>query len=144
MTIRYFTTGIAAKAIIDFTVNSIINPGSFDDTGTGQIYTTDPQGKDLDKGTWSMPKDYYKSGNITTYRALPSSFGVGEFPVAYQFTVTPNGEIPRYSYLLLDLPEELAIPNEQSRINRFETSCGKNLSGFTNTVISCVIRNGGK
>jgi len=57
-----------------------------------------------------MPQGAYGSGNITTFRVQPASFGVGEFPVKYQFTVTPNGEVDRYAYMLLDLPEELTIP----------------------------------
>ena len=54
-----------------------------------------------------MTQGYFGSGNITTFRITPSSQGVGEFPVKYQFTVTPNGEVERYAYLLIDLPEEL-------------------------------------
>ena len=54
-----------------------------------------------------MPQAYYTSGNITQFRIIPSSQGVGEFPVKYKFTVTPNGEVERYAYLLIDLPEAL-------------------------------------
>lgn len=57
--------------------------------------------------------------------------------------MTPNGEVERYSYLKIDLPADLKIPTTSSRINLFETKCGSNVSGFTNTVISCVVKDSG-
>lgn len=49
----------------------------------------------------------------------------------------PNGEIPRYGYLQIDLPDEVTITNDRY----FEDSCGENIEAFTNTVISCVVMN---
>ena len=55
----------------------------------------------------------------------------------YDFNIQPNGEIPRYGYLQIDLPDEVTITNERY----FEDSCGENIEAFTNTVISCVVMN---
>ncbi len=52
----------------------------------------------------------------------------------------PNGEVERYAYLSIRLPEEIVILNE----NDFETKCGESLYGFTNKIISCTVTNGGR
>lgn len=59
--------------------------------------------------------------------------------MSYDFRIVPNGDLVRYSYLKIDLPAEIEIQDD----NDFETSCGFDLEGFTNTVISCVVTNGG-
>lgn len=74
----------------------------------------------------------------------PSSTGVGDFPVKYSFKLTPNGDVFRYSYLVIELPEALKIPDDETRVRRFEDKCGENLFGLTNTVISCVVSFGGR
>lgn len=58
----------------------------------------------------------------------------------YDFNIQPNGEVPRYGYLEINLPESVSIVNERD----FEDSCGENLFAFTNTVISCVVTNGSR
>jgi len=143
--IRDFTTTlITAATLFTFTVDSIINPANFTDTGKGSIYTIDDKQEVLDTGTWQMPQGLYKSGNITAFSVTPSSTGVGDFPVKYSFKVTPNGDVFRYSYLVIDLPQALYIPDDESRVRRFEDKCGENLFGFSNALISCVVANGGR
>ena len=44
---------------------------------------------------------------------------------------------------MITLPEEVWIPDDESRVREFEDSCGENLFGVTNTIISCVITSGG-
>lgn len=69
---------------------------------------------------------------------------VGKSPVKYDFAVTPNGEIPIKSYLVIELPDALKIPTDAASIARFTSSCGENLKGFTNSAIACEVINSGK
>lgn len=48
--------------------------------------------------------------------------------------------MPRYGYFEINLPDSVDIIDE----NDFENSCGEDLFAFTNTVISCVVTNGGR
>jgi hypothetical protein len=54
--------------------------------------------------------------------------------------VTPNGEVQQGSYLSINLPNDISISNKSD----FETSCGLDLSGFTNSKITCVVTNSGR
>ncbi len=142
--IRDFTsTEIPAKQLMTFTVNSIMNPGTFGAVGEGQFYTMDAAQKQLDAGTWQIPAGTFTNGNITAFTVDPLSSGVGEWPVKYRFTVKTSGEIDRYCYFVIDLPEALWIADDESRVRAFEDRCGENLFGTTNNVISCVVTDGG-
>jgi len=44
---------------------------------------------------------------------------------------------------LIELPEALWIPDDEARIREFEDSCGSDLFGITNTLISCVVASRG-
>ena len=70
----------------------------------------------------------------------PESTAVGNYPVKYSFNVVPNGDVTRYGYLQLDLPDQVTIVNDRD----FEDSCGEDILHFTNTAISCVVTNGGR
>jgi len=70
----------------------------------------------LDIGTWQIPQGYYTNGNITSFTVNPLSTAVGEQPVKYQFNLKTSGEIFRYSYFLITLPEDLWVPDDESRV----------------------------
>ena len=87
-----------------------------------------------------MDSDYFTTGNITLFTVSPQKSGVGLYPVKYDFRLIPNGEVLRYGYLKIDLPDDTFILDD----NDFETSCGEDVYGFTNTDISCVVTDGGR
>ena len=99
--------------------------------------------KQLDFGTWQIAAGTFTNGNITAFTVNPLSSGVGEWPVKYRFSVKTSGEIDRYCYFVIDLPEALWIPDDETRVRAFEDRCGEDLFGTTNNVISCVITDGG-
>ena len=118
----------------------MINPGTFDDTQAITISTIDEYNDEIDTGTYTFDQGYFTEGTITTFTVKPQSSSVGDYPVKYDFNVQPNGEVPRYGYLEINLPDGVTIVNERD----FEDSCGENLYAFTNTVISCVVTNGSR
>ena len=126
---------IAAETVIYFTVDSVINPGTFGATGEITINTIDASETVVDQGAWVFDAGYFTTGTVTKFTVSPQSSAVGEDQVKYDFNVQPNGEIPRYGYLQLELPEEVTITSDRY----FEDSCGENIEAFTNTVISCVV-----
>ena len=89
----------------------------------------------VNSGTYTFNPGYFTTGNITTFTVVPESTATNAYPVNYTFNIVPNGEISRNSYILIDLPDEVLIEED----NDFETSCGFDLYAFTNDVISCVI-----
>ena len=107
----------------------MINPGTYGVTGAITMQTLDANNAAVDTGTFTLPPGYFTHGNITSFTVTPQNSGVGTYPAAYTFNVIPNGEIPRYGYLWIDLPPDVEIINERD----FEDSCGTGLFAFTNT-----------
>lgn len=136
----FTSSSISAQTVLYFTLDSILNPGTMDSTGAITLATIDSNSDVIDTGTYTIDSGYFTKGNITTFTVTPQETGVGLYPVTYDFRVVPNGDCIRYSYLKIDLPDEIEIQDD----NDFETSCGEDLTGFTNTVISCVVTNGGR
>ena len=136
--VREFTDAtIDAQTLITFTIDSVINPGTFDATGEITIYTIDEYSSAVDTGYYTFDQGYFTHGNITTFTVRPQDSSVGQYPVKYDFNIVPNGEVPRRGYLEINLPDEVDIINDRD----FEDSCGEDLYAFTNTVISCVVTN---
>ena len=101
---------------------------------------TDSSGNNQDEGTYTFDAGYFTTGNITVFTVSPESTAVGNYPVKYSFNVVPNGDVTRYGYLQIDLPDEVTIVNDRD----FEDSCGEDILHFTNTAISCVVTNNGR
>lgn len=138
---QFTTTTIAAKDLITFSIDSVISPGTISDaTKAIKIDTIDSYGNPVDTGSYTFDQRYFTPGNITTFTVKAQSSAVGLAPVKYDFNIVPNGEVPRYGYIELKLPVEVSIPNEKD----FENSCGEHLYALTNSVISCVVRDGGR
>lgn len=133
----FLSSDIDAEEMIYFTFDSVISPGTYGTTGEITVNTIDSSETVVDQGFWTFDAGYFTEGNITTFTISPQSTGVGEDPVKYDFNVQPNGEIPRYGYLQIDLPDEVTITNDRY----FEDSCGEDIEAFTNSVISCVVMN---
>lgn len=104
------------------------------------MHTIDENEGEVDEGSFTIDPGYFTHGNITTFTVKPQSSSVGAYPVKYDFNVVPCGEVPRYGYFEINLPDSVDIIDE----NDFENSCGEDLYAFTNTVISCVVTNGGR
>lgn len=138
----FTSSTIAAKESITFTIDSIINPGVFDaEYGEIIVETIEEDGTSVvDTGAFQQFQSTFTYGNVTEFTVKPQSSSVGMYPVKYDFSVVPNGDVPRYGYLELSLPDEIVIIEE----NDFENACGEDLYAFTNTVISCVVTNGGR
>ena len=139
--VRQFTDAtIDAQTLITFTIDSVISPGTYDQTQAIDIITIDEYSAEVDAGSYTFDQGYFTEGNITTFTVKPQSSSVGAYPVKYDFNIQPNGEVPRYGYMEITLPAEVDIVNERD----FEDSCGEDLFAFTNSVISCVVTNGSR
>ena len=58
--IREFTTDtIAAKTVLEFTIDSVISPGTYDDTGAITLSTMDSSLVNVDVGTWTFDAGYF-------------------------------------------------------------------------------------
>ena len=90
---------IVAEEVIYFTIDSVINPGTYGSTGEIQINTIDSSSAVIDQGSYTFDAGYFTPGTVTKYTITPQSSGVGEDPVKYDFNVQPNGEIPLKGYL---------------------------------------------
>jgi hypothetical protein len=55
--------------------------------------------------------------------------------VFYRFRIQPSGELYRYSYLRIVLPDEIRVYDERE----LEKNCNYNLAGFTSNRISCKV-----
>jgi hypothetical protein len=104
------------------------------------LSTIDSNGDPIDTGDFTLDSGYFTTGNVTLFTVSPQETGVGLYPVKYDFRVIPNGEVERYGYLKIDLPDDTFILDD----NDFETSCGEDVYGFTNTEISCIVTDGGR
>ena len=134
----FLAEDITADTLIEFTIDSVISPGNFDATEDISILTFDSNGAQIDAGTVYLEARYLTEGNITDFRVSTQSVTVGDYPVTYDFVVTPNGEMTYQSTLKIVLPDQITILDR----NDFETSCGENLYGFTNEDgISCAVSN---
>ena len=131
----YVTKVIAAKSKFSITVNSIMNPGHFDQVGRIDVESVTGDLGKIDSGNYTMPKDYFISSNVTDFTVDVLDTGVGAFPVTYRFRVTPAGEVWKKGYFVIDVPPEISIADERA----LERRCGTNLSGFTHVNIHCVL-----
>lgn len=88
VTLFAFTdSAIEGGVPFSFTFNSIRNSPV-----TGLAYTVDfstfiSTGGKIDLGSYTIPKSYFTYATIWKYSVVPSSLGVGQFPVFYNFTV---------------------------------------------------------
>ena len=80
-----------------------------------------------------MPKNYFTYAKIWKFSVIPSSLGVGQYPVFYNFTLQPSGEIPVGSYFELTFPPTVVFYDELA----IEKQCSYGISGFTNAGINC-------
>ena len=136
----FTSSTIQAQTVLQFTLDSIINPGTMEQTQAINVSTLDSNNDVIDSGSYTLDSGYFTKGNVTVFTVTPQETGVGLYPVTYDFRIMPNGDLIRYTYLKIDLPDEIIIDDD----NDFETSCGSNIEGFTNDVISCVVTNGGR
>ena len=89
----FLAEDITADTLIEFTIDSVISPGNFDATEDISILTFDSNGAQIDAGTVYLEARYLTEGNITDFRVSTQSVTVGDYPVTYDFVVTPNGEM---------------------------------------------------
>ena len=137
---NFVSTTISAKTTFSFTLDSIISPGTFGVTKAISISTFDMDSNLIDTGQFAIPSGYFTTGTVTEYTIWSQNVTPGAYPVKFDFTVTPNGEVPQNGYLAITLPTDIIISNKSD----FETSCGLDLSGFTNSKITCVVTNSGR
>lgn len=70
--VKGFTTStIKALTLIEFTIDSIINPGTYGSTGEITINTIDSSDVVQDQGFWEFDPGYFTEGNITTFTVIP-------------------------------------------------------------------------
>ena len=131
-----FSTGsILSEQQFEFTMENFIrNPGTKSAINTAfEVATITFDNKTIDSCTYQFPSDKFIDSNITEFKVVPIDSGVGQYPSRYHFELRPWGDIYRYSTIRIDMPPEITIFSKFE----FEKSCGSNLSGFTNSLITC-------
>ena len=138
------------------TFNSVRNPNKYKQSANYKVKFETLSRTDgaIDIGEFTIPHIYmyrgrwevnatarirgevFQKGNITQFDVIPSDYGVGAYPVFYTFRIRPSGEIWRYSYLRIVIPDEVRIYDEKE----LERECNYDLSGFTSRRISCKVR----
>ena len=135
----FMTYDMGAGELLNFTVDSIINPGP--ETGyswVGDISIYSRKKTDLgivDSGTYTFDYAPYYASNITHFEVLVNDTSVGHFPSNYTFRVRPNGEVARGSYMEIIYPEETEISSE----SHLETRCGSRSYNFTYNCSACYL-----
>lgn len=105
----FTTSGITAGDDITFTVDNIMNPGVEDLTDQITFSTISDIGGIIDTGTFSLTSDFFERSYIKQFTVRPQDFGVGQYPVFYDFTIQPAGEVWRYSYFVITIPDDVGI-----------------------------------
>ena len=112
----FMTYDMGAGQLLNFTVDSIINPGpetGYNWVGKITIYTRKKSDKGIvDSGEFKFDYAPYYASNITHFEVYANDTSVGHFPSNYTFRVRPAGEIARGSYLEIIYPEETEISSE--------------------------------
>lgn len=62
---------IDAQTVLYFTLDSIINPGTFDSTGAITFAILDSNSDVIDTGTYTIDSGYFTAGNITDFTVTP-------------------------------------------------------------------------
>lgn len=86
--IGFLTSAIPANTDFQFTIDSIRNParGSKElQVGFSTIY--EELGAVIDTGLYTIPNDYITGGNIVEFTVNPMDYGVGQYPVFYDFVI---------------------------------------------------------
>ena len=120
ITLFAFTNSvIAGGTSFSFTFTSLRNAPVTGLAYTVNFNTQTSIGGKIDLGSFTIPKTYFTYGTIWKFSVVPSSLGVGQFPVFYNFTIQPSGEIPLGSYFELTYPSSVLVYDELS----IEKSC---------------------
>jgi hypothetical protein len=110
---EFLDEALEAEEEFTFTINSVRNP-----TVTGASYevTVEILSESLgvvDIGTYTIDDDEIVAGEIWKFEVTPQDTGVGQFPVFYDFEIQPSGEIYEDCYLVIRMPDEVAIYQER-------------------------------
>jgi hypothetical protein len=88
ITIRRFTNSrIDGGEEFSITFDSILNPGFEDMKGLMTVTTIGVGLGTIDTGSFEFESDYFKRGYVKLFTVNPQNFGVGQFPVFYDFTI---------------------------------------------------------
>lgn len=111
--IKHFTTSeIDAGETVEFTVDSIQNPGVYESPGDITVSILSSAGGSIDSGTYTIEDDTFIHNNITDFYVEVSDPTAGEVNVLYTFTIIPASRVAQYSFLAIYLPEDVTITNE--------------------------------
>lgn len=86
------------------TFDSVISPGWEDYLSAVTFSTISDDGNVIDTGTFEFERNYFYRGYIQKFTVTPQDYGVGQYPVYYDFEVQPTGEIWEDSYFIITLP----------------------------------------
>jgi hypothetical protein len=133
--IQYFTTSeIDAGDTIEFTVDSIQNPGVYESPGDVIVSVLSSAGGSIDSGTYTIEDDTFTHNNITDFYVEVSDPTAGEVNVLYTFTIIPASRVAQYSFLAIYLPDDVTISSEDD----MQGNCpGYDVYGFSDDYIRC-------
>lgn len=60
-----------------------------------------------------MTADKITGGKVLQFTVNPQNYGVGQYPVFYDFLVQPSGDLYQGSYLVITLPDDIQLYQKQ-------------------------------
>lgn len=78
---------LAANAQWSFTLDSVRNPGVLEKAYTITVQTLSSAGGSIDSGSFEIEDDVIVKGEIWEFSVTPQDFGVGMYPVMYDFVI---------------------------------------------------------
>jgi hypothetical protein len=89
----------------------------------------------VDIGTFAFEETLIVAGIIKVFSIKPQDYGVGMYPVFYDFKIQPSGELYAGSFLVVTLPDDVVVYDERS----LERDCSYNIDQFTFSRINCKV-----
>ena len=119
----------------EFTFNNLLNPAQQNVEYEIQVEILSEIGGVTDLGTYTFDDRLMTYGDFYSFTASPTDLGVGQYPVAYDFTFQPSGDIYEDSYIVLELPDEVQLYNSRE----IESKCSYNIDGFMSSRLNCAV-----
>jgi hypothetical protein len=117
----------------EFSFDNVLNPAQLEVEYEITVEVLSEIGGVTDLGTFIFDDRLMTYGDIVQFTVSPTDYGVGQYPVPYNFTVQPGGDIKKDSYLVLELPDQVQLYNSRD----IERKCTYNISGFNSTRLNC-------
>lgn len=84
---KFLKNDLKAKEVFSFTINSVRNPSVTGTSTNVDVEILSDSGGAVDLGTWTIDNKKFVKGEILKYTITPQNYGVGAYPVFYDFEI---------------------------------------------------------